>query len=235
MVNEKQTDSPSWPEVIRSAVNSMLGDVHTGLPGRVEKWDPVTQKADIKPLIKRVFYTFERDRIVEELPVIPNVPVLFHRTGKFMITFPIKKGDHVQLTFMERSIDQFMAKQGDDTDPLDVRRFDLSDAVARLGFYPDSKALKNVDPDDMVLGVDGGVVIHIKEDGTIHLGSKMAADALALASKVDANQTTLQVAHDAHVHLTTATVSGGPPGVLSPTSAPVGALPATGSAVVKAD
>ena len=233
MVDEKQTDSPSWAEVIRSSVNSMLGDVHVALPGRIELWDPVTQKADVKPLIKRVFYTFERDRIVEELPVIPNVPVQFPRSFGFMVTFPLQKGDHVLLIFNERSIDQFMAKQGNDTDPLDVRRFDLSDAVAFPGFFPDAKALKNVDPTDMVMGQDAGVVIHIKPTGEIHLGSKLAADAMALASKVDANQTALKTAHDTHTHL-----HAPGPGAPVPTAPPVplvGPLAATGSLVVKAD
>ena len=132
MSNEKVTDTPTWPEAIRAAIGSMLGDVHVGLPGKVEAWDPATQLADIKPLVQSVFYTRDRDRVVEALPCIPNVPLLIDRTDTAFLSLPIKVGDHVKLSFIERSIDQFMAKKGEDTDPLDVRRFDLSDAVARV-------------------------------------------------------------------------------------------------------
>ena len=165
----------------------------------------------------------------------------FDRGGGFFVSYPLKKGDHVLLVFSERSIDQFMAQDKNDpsdpaTDPLDDRRFNLSDAVAYPGFYPDSKDLKDVDPQNMVIGMDGGVQIHFKPNGEIHIGSKDAADALAKASLVDARVDTLQAAHDGHTHITTATIGAGPaPGIISPTGAPVGPLATTASDVVKSD
>ena len=233
-MSEKTTDSPSWSEVIRGAIHSVLSDVHVALPGKIESWDPATQKADVKPLLKRTFYTLERDRIVEELPIIPKVPILFQRSESMFLSFPLKKGAHVQLVFNERSIDQFMAKQGNDTDPLDMRRFDLSDAAAYAGFYPDAKKLSDVHADNLVMGLDGGIQIHIKPSGEIHLGSENAAQFVALGQKTFDEINALRSAVDAltskyNAHVVSVTVPA--LGLLDSLGAPVtGAAVGTSSA-----
>lgn len=240
MSDEKVTDSPTWPEAIRAAIASMLGDVHVGLPGRIESWDPATQRADVKPLIKRVFYTAERERVVEELPCIPNVPVLFPRTTTMFMSWPLKIGDHVELRFTERSIDQFMEKKGVDTDPLDVRRFDLSDAVARVGFYPDSKQLADVHPDNLVIGKDGGTQMHFKPNNEIHFsdsGDGIGAEFLALAQKTFDQINALRSAVDAlttvyNAHSVSVTVPA--LGLLDSLGAPVTGV-ATGTSVAPGD
>ena len=50
--------------------------------------------------------------------------------------------------------------------------------------------------------------------------------ALALAQETKAALDALQQAHDTHIHVTTATVGLGPPGVIAPTAAPVGPISA---------
>ncbi len=64
----------------------------------------------------------------------------------------------------------------------------LADAVAFPGFYPKLTKLKNADLTDMVIGQDTGTaVIHFNPDGTINMTAKVATDAMALASKVEAD------------------------------------------------
>jgi len=178
--------TPSMAELLRAAIEARLLDVHTSIPGRVEKVETATQTVDVKPLIKRLFANEDGSEVSESLPIIPRVPLAFPRAGKFFITWPIKKGDLVELVFTETSRDAFKAGDAEETDPDDFRRFDITDAVAYPSGYPESKALKDFDPDDLVVGIENGVQIHINESGEIHLGSKTAADALALASKVEA-------------------------------------------------
>lgn len=226
------TRSPTMEEVLRTAIEYFLEDTHVALPGRVEVYDASKQKVDVKPLIKRRIGTEEGEELLEELPIITDVPVIFPRSSTFFITFPIAAGDHVMLVFNERSIDKFVAGQGEDTDPDDFRMHDLSDAVAYPGFYPDVKALTDADSENMVLGLTNGVQIHIKPGGEIHLGSKDAADALALASKVDADLSTIKSA------IAGAAVFPGDGGALFKTNIGIGlaGIP-TGSAssVVKSD
>ena len=229
--------SPTLSEVLRTSVDYFLQDLYSALPGRIDVYDAATQKADIKPLIKRLIASESGEEIVEELPILPQVPIVFPRGGGgFFMTFPLKPGDLVLLVFNQRSIDKYIAGPGEDTNPDDFVIHDISDAVAIPGFYPDSKALKDIDSDDLVMGFDGGVSIHLNKEGVINLGSKAAADALALASKVNSNVDALQAAHDSHTHLTTATVGPTPVvGIISPTAAPVGPLPIVDSDVVKSD
>jgi hypothetical protein len=184
--------NPTLAELIRAAMDARGLEVHNSLPCRVDKFNPATQTADLKPLIRRRFQNPDGTEIDESIAVIPRVPVAWPRAGKFFITWPLKKGDLVEVIITDASRDNFQSGDGAEVDPDDFRRFDLSDAWATpAAGYPDKRAIKNFDPDDLVIGVDGGVVIHVKESGEIHLGSKNAADALALASQVKAENQTL--------------------------------------------
>ncbi len=187
--------SPTLAEVIRAAMDCREVEHHTSLPCRVEKIDPAGKFVDVKPLIRRRFLNPDGTEINESLPVIPRVPIAWPRAGKFFITFPIKPGDLVEVVITEASRDAFQAGAGTsrdapregargETDPDDFRRFDLSDAWAYPGGgHPDATALENYDPDDLVIGVDGGVVAHFKDNGEIHLGSKNADQFIALSVK----------------------------------------------------
>jgi len=178
--------TPEPQEILRLAVEYHLRDVAVSLPGQIEEFDPKTQSASVKPLVKRLIATEGGEELEESLPVINGVPVQFPRAGGFYMTVPVKRGDFCHLVFNHYSIDQYKSGNGQDTNPQDFRMHDISDAVAYMGFHPFSKAIKDYDPDNMVLGKEKGKQIHFKPDNTICLGSKTAADALALASKCDA-------------------------------------------------
>jgi hypothetical protein len=229
---EEQSRSPNLAELLRVAMENRLLEVHTSLPGRVEKINASTQTVDVKPLIKRRYADPDGTEVDESLPVIPRVPLAFPRAGNFKITWPIRKGDLVDLVFTETSRDNFKAGDGGEVDPDDFRRFDLSDAVAYPGGHPESKALTDFSPDHIEIGTDGGVIVSIHSD-EIHLGSRQASDALALASKVKSELDTLQGNYDTHTHL----YLPGPGGAIAtavpvPLNGPVGPVD---SSIVKAD
>ncbi len=185
----RNTRTPDLAEVIDAAITNRLCRVNVALPGRVEKWDPATQKADVKPLLQAVQVDRDGNDVVDILPVIPDVPVMFPRANDFFMSFPIKVGDHVLLIFNSRSIDIWSQGQGPDTNPVDPRLHDLNDAVALPGFYPFGKPLNDVHPDNIVIGKDGGDSIHIKDDptgmaGSVHLGEENAAEFVVLADKL---------------------------------------------------
>ena len=117
-------------QTLTAAFNNKLSELNTCLPGRIEKYDYKTQKADIKPLIKKKY----KSGTVEPLPVIVNVPVIFPRTADTMIHFPLNRGDGVIIMFAQRSIDTWLSKGGD-SEPGDPRKMDLSDAIAIPGLY----------------------------------------------------------------------------------------------------
>lgn len=192
--------SPAIAEVMKMAMNDALADVHTCMPGKVEKYDSVLQKADVKPLLKRALIqdtdSGEPSDEVETLPVIPEVPVIFPRGGGFFQSLPLAKGDFVLLVVCERSIDNYMYGAGIDTDPVDLRQFDLTDAVAITGFSPFSRSIKGALglSSNMVIGKERGPQINITSSCVEVTSNGLSASTggyVALAQKVDLLWTTL--------------------------------------------
>lgn len=234
-MTEPRIRTPTLADVISTGINSSLMDVHTALPGKVEKYDKDKQTVNVKPLVQRSFPNDDGETILEPLPIITDVPVMFPQANGFFISFPIVVGDFVLLVFAERSLDNYKTGNGADADPVDLRMHNLSDAVAYPGVPPFSKALKDVDAENMVMGKDGGKQIHIKQE-EVHLGKKDPTDAVALASLVKAELDKIQFTLDNHAHPTTATVGpSATPGVISKTLTPVGSIAEIKSDVVKSE
>ena len=123
--------TPDMAELIRLAVSQAQGNIHTGLPGRIESYDVGEQKADIKPLLRRPLIASDGTELAaESLPILMDVPIHFARGGGGFLSFPLAKGDLVHLFFVERSMDQWLDKNGEETTPADFRMHSLADAVA---------------------------------------------------------------------------------------------------------
>lgn len=215
MSTQEQPRSPSLFDVLVAHRDAIMGELHVATPGRIEAYDPAKQLADVQPLLKRrVVYDSGEEGPAETLPVVPGVPVLFSRGSSFFQSFPLKRGDHVLLVFLDSSTDRFLSGQARTVlDPGDFRMHDMSDAVALAGLWPNVGALKQVHADNMVMGKDdGGAQIHITPDGKVEikLGGSSAANSAALAEKLEALWGQLKNAYDAHTHAT-GTGPSGPP------------------------
>ncbi len=229
--------TPTLAEVIRIALDNRLAEVHIMLPGKIDSYDPKTQKANVKPMIRRLQEAENGKAIEESLPIITSVPVAWPRAGGFKGTMPVNKGDRCTLQFSEASIDNYQASQSDDeVDPEVFERFNLTDAIVRMEWYQDANTLEETDSDDMVIGKDGGEVIHIG-GGEVNLFEKDAADFVALSQKtfdeIDALKVTVGSLVDTfnlHIHTTTATIGTAGPGVIAPTLTPA-TSPATVNSV----
>ena len=175
---------PTLTQLIKQSIENRLLDVHTALIGCIERYDHQTQLADIQPLLK-------------ELPLLVDVTVLFFRAGGFFISLPIQKGDFVQVIFNETSIDDFLTESSSKIDS--AGRFTLQNSIAIPGIYPFSKSLTKVHKENLVLGQNDGLQIHI--DGEkIRLGSEKADEALAVASAVKVELEKFKSAFQFHVH-----------------------------------
>jgi hypothetical protein len=223
------TTSPGFVDVIRRAMESRLMDLHVSLPGKVTRYDAATQLADVQPMLKRQVPKRDGSVLLEELPIVPSVPVVFPRSSAFFLSFPIQPGDFVLLVFVERDHSEFM-RTGENADPGDRRMHHLSGAVAIPGFFPGPLALEGAHASQMAMGADGGAQIHITPTD-VRLGSEAPADFVALASKVDQAIGKLRDAFNAHTHtggtVLPAGVTGPPltvPTVVPVTTLPVGSL-----------
>ena len=136
------TALPSWPEspmnrpeLLRELLSHSL---RFALPGRVEAFDPATQTASVQPLIRERF----RGGVFTSLPLLRDVPVFFPGGRDRAMTFPVSPGDECLLIFSDACIDGWF-ETGEMADPSSVRRHDLSDAFAFVGFRSRPNVLKD--------------------------------------------------------------------------------------------
>ena len=154
-------------ELLLQAIRSELLDVHTCLPAKIQTYDESTQKADVIPLLKKK-YKFDAEPV--DLPIITNVPVQWPSSndGAAFIHLPLKAGDLGWVVFAERSIDTWLAGEGDSVSPEDPRHHDLSDAIFMPGGLPFKKALSISSPDNMILK-NNNMTIEIDPTGKIKI------------------------------------------------------------------
>lgn len=204
-------ETPTLAEVIRRAWDARMLDVHTSMPGMVVSYDAATQTADVQPMLRRPMRDQDGERVVEELPVVPGVPVLFPRTASAFVSLPIAAGDFVLLAFCEGSIDAWRGT-GDVADPGDERRHNLSHAVAIPGVYPAAQALGDAHSTNVVIGHDGGTQIHVQPGGSggVLIGGAAAAEPMILGQ-------TLVTWLLAHVHPAPGGTTSAPTNIPGPT------------------
>lgn len=199
---------PSQEGLIRGWIEHHLQELHVAMPGRVERYDHATQTADVLPLVRHGARQPDGSTAMEDLPVIPTVPVLWPRAGGWFMAMPLAVGDTVQLLVNSAAIGHWRAGGGAVTDPGDLRRHHLSHAVAIPGLATRAQRLKHAPPAShgMVFGQDddGGTRVTIDSNGTIivtraatellrietngevSLGGAVGAQFVALSNLVDA-------------------------------------------------
>jgi hypothetical protein len=230
MTQRENSRSPGLAELIRLAIKQAQAELHVSMPGRIDKYDAAEQKADIKPLIMRRLVASDGTELApESLPIIHDVPICFPRSSGFFLSWPLAAGDLVHVVFVERSLDQWLSKQGEETDPLDVRMHNMSDAVAYPGLYPRALSLAEASPDNAVFGRDEGIQLHITPGDVAEFQIGGTADvsmtiAETLQSWWDTQVKPKLDAFDAHVHPTGVGPSGPP--------APLIAAPAMDTAII---
>lgn len=125
---------PSYQQSEDRAICDHLRQLHTCLPGRIHKYDPVTQRAQIQPVVGDYYWDLKADKLVpDKLPMLVGVPIVFPSAAGSSITFPLTKGDPVIVVFSERSIAEYLRDGNLDNQPSSARAFDLSDAIALPG------------------------------------------------------------------------------------------------------
>lgn len=151
MKNDKP-ESKTLAKVIQEAIDSKLYDTHTALPCKIIDYDTLTQNASVQPLLKRKYRT---DKTVN-LPQIQDVPVQWPsgNDGKSYIHIPLIPGDLGMVVFSERSLDLWLAGDGNSVSPLDPRRHHISDAIFIPGIRPFKAAISDTSSQNMVIQHD---------------------------------------------------------------------------------
>jgi len=170
-----QNRTPTLSEIILEAIEGKLLNVHTALPGRVDKYYVENQSADIKPLM-HIKFALGRDSAQVDIPTITRASVVWPavNNSNTYIHLPLKPGDLGILIFCERALDQYLASVPEVDYPFFVdpavysypRHHDVNDAWFIPGGLPFAKALQDVSEDDIVIR-HNDFKINIKPDGKI--------------------------------------------------------------------
>ena len=152
-------------EAFRAAIEEEL---HVALPGRIVSFDATTQMADIDPLVRRSVASVDGSRVIELMPTIRSVPILFPGASNYFFRHPLVVGDTVLLIFCERDFARWHVT-GELSDPIDLRQHHLAHAVAIPGFRSRDSALPAPTGNFIEIGKRGGIF-----------------DFVALATKIDA-------------------------------------------------
>lgn len=169
----------SWAEIILSAIEGRLAEVHTGLPAKVVSFDPSTQSCSVQPLLVRVTRDENGTLISMRIPVLTNVPIVYPTFGTWSITGPLAVDDIVFLAFAERSLDNWLdAEKGLEVIPRPSHKHDLSDAIAIPGMRQRGSAIPNISTENLRIANEAGtVLIELSETGARVKGPGVKIDA----------------------------------------------------------
>lgn len=188
---------------VRDSMKAILLDVHTAFPARVERVerDGTSWLADVKPMYLRHIAKRGGGEVTEELPVIPQVPIIWPASGGWGIAMPISVGDHVLVIASEHAIGEWRAR-GAVCDPILRGRHDLNGCFAIPGAATAGRkfadALSDAAQAGIVIGKDGGIQIAMS---TTEI--KLGRSATSYAAKADAVLDRLQdivTSFNTHTH-----------------------------------
>ena len=141
---------------------NFLEDIHTTIPGRIEKYSGVKERrARVVPMVRP---WLQNGSLVEIKP-IDDVPVVFPYASAGGLHVPLKAGDGVMLLFTEVGIGNYLHGRANTVaDADDPSRFSLSDCIAVPGLFTFSGVPQHKALDDRPwLGAAEGAFIALKK------------------------------------------------------------------------
>ncbi len=199
MIDEETTQSPLY-DVLQFILEEALLDLCTQAPARVETYDAARQKVSVTVMVKQAHRDETGARVVETLPIIVEMPVMFRSGGGFAETFPIARGDTGVAFFAQCSLDVW-ATQGGIVDPLNDRRHSLSDGMFYPGLRSFNAPLSTCPTDRARFGKDGdGPALEVTSTAVLVGGGLVASHEPTLkATTYRTAESTLMAAFNAYI------------------------------------
>lgn len=176
--------SSNIEQLLETAIDSALVDLHTCLPGSIISFDSVAQTVHAQVQIRRVHVDKNGIESTVAVPVLVDVPILFPKCAGFSITLPVKPGDNCLIFFSERDIDNWH-NSGSLSNPRTRRKFDFSDGFCFPGVSTTNNRVSNYNSDDLeIRNDDSSAKIVLKLNGDIEISN---------ATKIDINTPELNI------------------------------------------
>lgn len=153
-------------EVLSIQANSIMEALNCHNIGKITKFYPETQTADIQILILKQ---------IQETTIYPtilcDVPLIIYGAGGGYITLPDPTGSLCLLFFIDRDIDDLMLT-GEAYVPASNRMHDFTDCIAITTFNTSAKPLTNYDTNAITIEFKNST-IKINNDITINAKDKI--------------------------------------------------------------
>lgn len=197
-------ETPTLAEVIRRAIAANRDELHVAMPGKVHAVNASRGTVDVVPQFRAAVERRNGTFALEDLPIIPDVPVIFPRAGGFSVKLPIAVGDPIQVLFNERDLGLWRS-QGEPGSPGDLRAHSLAGAVAIPGLFINSDA-PSIPSANLELGHEGTDAATIEITSSEVRLTKGSSNKIARADRVE---TQLQAIVDAITNGVPGTSDGG--------------------------
>lgn len=163
-LNERTQTEPSiWLDALWQFGCKM----RVAVPGIIQSFDPSTQLATVQIAIRENVrvpvpqpnglppITGQKQTVA--IAPLQTVPVVFPRSGGFSLVFPVNPGDECLLVFSDACISAWK-QSGGVQKQIRRRRHDLSDAVAIVGLWNQTRVFTDYPTDHIELRSDDGAV-----------------------------------------------------------------------------
>lgn len=123
-------------DALRKFWREMMDGVHTFFPGKIVRVKS-SMLVDVEPTVKVRFFGEKEDT---QIPIIPNVVLINFRDEGSIVRSPKEslKGARVGIFCAEHSLNEWRSSKGKSLLPIEGRRFNINDAIAILGLYPET-------------------------------------------------------------------------------------------------
>lgn len=123
------------------AMEGNKSSIWTAMPGIVQSFDPTQRTAVVQPSIQAAVWDANEVQSWQNMPLLPDCPVIFPGGGGVLLTFPLQPGDEVLVLIANRCIDYWW-QRGGIQQQAELRMMDLSDGFCLAGI----QSLPNVAP-----------------------------------------------------------------------------------------
>lgn len=152
--------------LLNRVISDVKSDIRVSLPAKVTSFDPIKQTISCIPTIRELVNINGQVSYVD-LPELKDVPVQMPRAGNWVITLPIQIGDECMVIFQDLCIDGWWFR-GDIQNWNDLRRHDLSDAIAIFSPWSQPNVIPNYNGQNLeIRSLDGTIKISFGQEGVI--------------------------------------------------------------------
>ena len=181
-ISERVTNDKNPSTFYDKMSDNISNDIRVACIGIIQAFNPTPgeQTVTVQPAIRERIKDQYGNFSYVNLPLLVDVPVQWPRGGGFLLTFPINPGDECELSFCDSCIDAWWSNGGVQN-PMEQRRHDISDAVAKVGITSQHNPIGNYNMSAVELRNEAGTVKLSLSASGVNITGGLTVDGVAFA------------------------------------------------------